>query len=94
MGAERCIDLICTYFGTETIKLKDARNRTPLHIAALHGHVDCAKYLLEKGAEIECKDADGRTPLVAAAQNGQSQIIGSYCYFGAPRWAPKIFNFY
>lgn len=72
------MELLCQYFGNSSVKLKDTRNRTPLHIAAIHGHVDCAKYLLEQGAELNCQDADGRTPLICAASNGQSQIIGSF----------------
>lgn len=76
VGAEQCVELLCNHYGAEIVKLKDSRDRTSLHISALHGHVDCAKYLIEQGAEIDCKDSDGRTPLVAAAQNGQSQILG------------------
>ncbi|XP_018318975.1 uncharacterized protein LOC108732588 isoform X2 [Agrilus planipennis] len=74
-GSEKCIELLCNCYGTESVLLKDARNRTPLHIAALHGHTECAKYLLEKGAEINYQDAEGRTPLIAAAQNGQTHVI-------------------
>ncbi|KAF5284185.1 hypothetical protein FQR65_LT00185 [Abscondita terminalis] len=75
IGAKQCLEALCEHYGTDIINLKDARNRTPLHIAALHGQIDCAKYLLEKGAEVDCKDANGRTPLIAAAHNGQSQIL-------------------
>ena len=30
--------------------------QTPLHTAAVHNGVDCLKYLLDKGANIDSKD--------------------------------------
>ncbi|KAF5291783.1 hypothetical protein FQA39_LY14271 [Lamprigera yunnana] len=75
IGGKPCVELLCDYYGCSIINLKDSQSRTPLHIAALYGKVDCAKYLIEKGAEIDCKDSNGKTPLIAAAQNGQKQIL-------------------
>ena len=42
------------------LESKDGLGQTPLHHA---GNVDVAKYLIEKGADIEAKDEDGNTPL-------------------------------
>jgi ankyrin repeat protein len=39
----------------------------PLHTVCCEGHVDCAKFLLEMGAEINCIDKDRWTPLHCAA---------------------------
>lgn len=75
-GFEKCLDLLCKHYGSEIVKLKDVRNRTPLHVASLRGHTECAKYLLKQGAEINCQDDEGRTPLLSAASNGQTQVIG------------------
>lgn len=36
---------------------------TPLHAAALLGHDDIARYLLERGAEINTRNNEGHTPL-------------------------------
>ena len=36
---------------------------TPLYIACDKGHVDAARLLLDKGAEVDRADEDGRTPL-------------------------------
>ncbi|XP_028130015.2 serine/threonine-protein phosphatase 6 regulatory ankyrin repeat subunit A-like isoform X1 [Diabrotica virgifera virgifera] len=74
-GSDKCLELLVNYFGKEIVNLSDCRKRTPLHIAALHGHTECAKYLIEQGADIQVFDEEGRTPFIAAAQYGQTQIV-------------------
>lgn len=49
---------------------------TPLHIAALRGHIDIVKDLLEKGASVDITDEAGKTPLDRAANNTIRQLIG------------------
>ena len=41
----------------------------PLHWAAEKGHLEVAKLLLTRGAEVDAKDTDGWTPLQRAAGN-------------------------
>lgn len=79
-GYEKCLELLCNYYGADIVNLKDSRNRTPLHISSLHGHTDCVKYILKQGAEINCQDNEGRTPLLSAAFNGQTQVMGEYLF--------------
>ena len=43
---------------------------TPLYIACDKGHVDAARLLLDKGAEVDRADEDGRTPLFVACFKG------------------------
>ena len=43
---------------------------TPLYIASSNGHVDAARLLLDKGAEVDRARKDGATPLYAACQEG------------------------
>ncbi|XP_065166554.1 serine/threonine-protein phosphatase 6 regulatory ankyrin repeat subunit A-like isoform X2 [Atheta coriaria] len=74
-GSERCLELLHTKFGVDCLRAKDSRNRTPLHLAAWHGHADCVRFLLDNGGDVEAKDEIGRSPLISAAQNGQSQVI-------------------
>lgn len=79
-GSERCLELLHTKFGVDCLRAKDSRNRTPLHLAAWHGHADCVRFLLDNGGDVEAKDEIGRSPLISAAQNGQSQVIGKKNY--------------
>lgn len=51
----------------------DARtsiNRTPLHLACLHGHLAVVKLLVRALADINALDDDLNTPLHYAAMNG------------------------
>ena len=41
--------------------------RTALHIAARYNKADCAKILIDAGANIEARDKDQKTPLQLAA---------------------------
>ena len=48
---------------------------TPLHLAALAGHTDCVKELLEYDeTDINVVDAFNRTPLEAAGQNFKTDV--------------------
>lgn len=38
------------------VHAKDYDNRTPLHVAALHGLIDVAKTLIEFGADVNAQD--------------------------------------
>ncbi|KAK4263495.1 hypothetical protein QN277_028894 [Acacia crassicarpa] len=52
------------------VNARDYDNRTPLHVASLHGWVDVAKCLLEYGADVNAQDRWRNTPL-ADAEGGQ-----------------------
>ena len=47
---------------------------TPLHVAAVSGHISIARPLLEHNADVNAWDMDHRTPLHAAARNGNVDI--------------------
>jgi len=57
------------------VNIKDNYGRTPLHIAASSGHVNIAKELVHRKADINCEDANGNTPLRVALEKGQQDII-------------------
>jgi ankyrin repeat protein len=45
------------------VRAPDSTGSTPLHLAAMGGHLDVAGFLIDKGAPIDPKDGMGRTPL-------------------------------
>ncbi|CAJ1410793.1 unnamed protein product [Effrenium voratum] len=58
----------------EDANVRDDFGRTPLHIAALMGHVDIAKILLEfRDCNVNAVDSHGRTPLGVVLQNGDTR---------------------
>jgi ankyrin repeat protein len=48
---------------------------TPLHLAAMYGHVGMAELLLKRHAPIDAMDDKGRTPLYFAVKSRQQTII-------------------
>ncbi|KAJ4972619.1 hypothetical protein NE237_005793 [Protea cynaroides] len=48
------------------VQARDYDNRTPLHVASLHGWIDIAKSLLEYGADVNAQDRWKNTPLADA----------------------------
>ncbi|KAL4569505.1 hypothetical protein LXL04_025144 [Taraxacum kok-saghyz] len=48
------------------VHARDYDNRTPLHVASLHGWIDVAKCLIEHGADVNAQDRWKNTPLADA----------------------------
>ena len=46
--------------------------------AIVSGHIDCVKYLVERGADINVKDEDGKTPEDYAAMQFCKKAAGYF----------------
>jgi ankyrin repeat protein len=55
--------------------VQDREGRTPLHEAAWRGHVDIARLLVDKGANINATDVKGQTPLYYAEKRWHTEIV-------------------
>ena len=44
---------VTLFIAFSDMKAEDDENRTPLHKAAINGHLDTVKYLVEQGSEKE-----------------------------------------
>ncbi|XVF40773.1 hypothetical protein PTKIN_Ptkin01aG0142600 [Pterospermum kingtungense] len=59
----------------ESLDWKDKEGRTPLHLAASRGNIECAKMLVESGVDKNAQSNDGRTALYRAAANGNRRMV-------------------
>lgn len=57
------------------VNVSDYDQRTPLHIAASKNFLDIAKFLIDKGANLESEDKYGRIPIEDALVNFHYQVI-------------------
>jgi len=59
----------------DEVRSLDVMLFTPLHSAAVGGHVDVVKLLVDAGAEVDAADDRGRTPLIRAAEYGHAAVV-------------------
>ena len=59
----------------QDIDIADNAGNTPLQIAALEGHVEIVKMLLDAGCDKTCKNIDMEGPLVDAVENGHLGVV-------------------
>ncbi|XP_061539547.1 ankyrin repeat domain-containing protein 13C-B-like isoform X2 [Phycodurus eques] len=60
---------------TQNISQKDVHGNTPLHLAVMMGHKECAHLLLAHNAPVKVKNAQGWSPLAEAISYGDRQMI-------------------
>lgn len=57
------------------VNIIDKHGMTPLHHAALAGHLETVQFLVEKGAKTDILDNEGETPLHCAASKGHLDVV-------------------
>ena len=62
----------------------DENNDLPLHIAAVNGHKQCVKLLIELGSQVDERNTKGWTPLDCAAANGAYDVCRELIDHDAP----------
>jgi hypothetical protein len=65
------------------VNARNARRRTPLHLAARAGQLEAARALIARGAEINALDQDYATPLFDAADSGRAEMAKALLAAGA-----------
>ncbi|XP_078346978.1 uncharacterized protein LOC144632254 isoform X3 [Oculina patagonica] len=64
--------------------VQDFDKRTPLHVASMHGHLHCVKFLLRQpGVDIHARDRWRASPLSEAVQYGHDQVVQCLLRHGA-----------
>ncbi|KAM1395506.1 hypothetical protein ACFX15_030572 [Malus domestica] len=63
-------EILCKCFTGIDVNCVDPDGRTPIHIAAAHGHVQMLKYCISVGGNAEVSDSKGWNPLHCAAEKG------------------------
>ncbi|KAF5254348.1 hypothetical protein FANTH_833 [Fusarium anthophilum] len=61
--------------GNDVLDVQDLQERTPLHLAALHGHSTASKQLLKSGAKANGQAVGGDTALHFAVLQGHQSIM-------------------
>ena len=61
----------------------DGAGRTPLHLAAMHGHASTVDTLLHNNADPNARDASGQTALALAERAGHATIVAALRAAGA-----------
>lgn len=67
----------------QDVHAKVKHGATPLHFAAVQGHVTAVQVLLDSAAQIDAQDSAGMTPMHRAAVNGKIEVIRTLLSRGA-----------
>lgn len=62
---------------------RNSQQVTPLHSAIAGGHSTIARFLVERGANVNARQEGGFTPLMEAARNGNATLVDYLLQHGA-----------
>lgn len=57
-------------------------HHSPLHIACMRGNIECARLLLEAGADRQIRNKKGQTALELGVYHGQGDLYRLFSYYG------------
>jgi ankyrin repeat protein len=83
------VQLLCEYSAVNIDAQLNSNGSTPLYLAAQEGHLECARYLLSKKANINIPTTDNYTPLFIAVNRGHVAMADLLLRYGA---SPDIKN--
>ncbi|KAI4301320.1 hypothetical protein L6164_034608 [Bauhinia variegata] len=69
------MEILFKFLGSIDVNSVNSDGRTPIHVAALHGHVKAIEFCLSVGGNPEVTDFKGWTPLHCAASQGQLKAV-------------------
>ena len=69
------VEVFTRHLTTEQLNYRNTNGDSPLHIAALRGHLDCVKTLLSKGANPCITNSNEKTAAQEAEKNQHYQIV-------------------
>ncbi|KAL8966969.1 MAG: hypothetical protein Q9183_003130, partial [Haloplaca sp. 2 TL-2023] len=84
-GQTLVAEILAEADGTD-IAVTDDDRRTFLHGAAVNGHVDIVRLLIDKGLNKDAQDQHGRTPLHDGCRNGTVEVVKELLKAGANRY--------
>ncbi|RLV60616.1 hypothetical protein D5018_05815 [Parashewanella curva] len=61
--------------GNANLLISSDTGKTPLHVAAYHGHIKCVKFILNQDVPYKTKDNQGATPIRLATENGHWEVV-------------------
>ena len=67
--------------GATADKLSNSFGWTPLMTAAMGGHLEVVKLLLQSGADVTTKSYAGNTAIVFAERNGHTDVVALLFHF-------------
>ncbi|MEO2069622.1 MAG: ankyrin repeat domain-containing protein [Desulfurobacteriaceae bacterium] len=83
--SKSCSPKVLSYFLTLGVNPNKRleNGKTLLHICVERGCVECAKLLIENGADVHLKDKKGFTPYCIAVANGRKRVVKELLTYGA-----------
>ena len=69
---------------SSSVQTRDKHSRTPLHLAAWAGQLECCKLLVAEGADKGAAAMDDTTALHFAAQKGHPEVVRFLLNEGSP----------